>query len=326
MIGRAGPGRHGAGRGELARRHRGRLPRPRPRSISPSPPAARDSGDRRAARSGDQRRRLYRRRQGRERARARLRRQSRRAGGPGRGLRRPSARPSSISRPTMSSTAASAAPMSRRIPSIPLSVYGASKEAGEQRHPRPPARPCHPAHLLGLCPAWARISCAPCCGWRASGRSFAWSTTRSAARRRPRRSPAPSQGAAGALLAGGRDFGTFHFCRLRQHELVRLCPRPSSSSPRARARASSPIPTSGYPTPARRPANSVLDSSKFARLYGVTARPWRDSLARCLGGYRERGRRGRHEGHHPGGRVRARGSIPSPMPSASSCCRSTTSR
>ena len=50
-----------------------------------------------------------------------------------------------------------------------------------------------------------------------------------------------------------------------------------------------PIPTSGYPTPARRPANSVLDSSKFARLYGVTARPWRDSLARCLRDIQARG-------------------------------------
>ena len=27
---------------------------------------------------------------------------------------------------------------------------------------------------------------------------------------------------------------------------------------------------------------TVLDSTKFARLYGVTARPWRESLARCL--------------------------------------------
>jgi dTDP-4-dehydrorhamnose reductase len=52
-----------------------------------------------------------------------------------------------------------------------------------------------------------------------------------------------------------------------------------------------PIPTSGYPTPARRPANSVLDSSKFARLYGVTARPWRDSLARCLRDIQARGTR-----------------------------------
>jgi dTDP-4-dehydrorhamnose reductase len=39
------------------------------------------------------------------------------------------------------------------------------------------------------------------------------------------------------------------------------------------------ITTADYPTPARRPANSVLDCSKVAAAYGVTARPWREALA-----------------------------------------------
>jgi dTDP-4-dehydrorhamnose reductase len=43
-----------------------------------------------------------------------------------------------------------------------------------------------------------------------------------------------------------------------------------------------PIPTSAYPTPARRPAHSVLDTAKFARTFGFTLPEWRVSLAECL--------------------------------------------
>lgn len=39
------------------------------------------------------------------------------------------------------------------------------------------------------------------------------------------------------------------------------------------------IPTSAYPTPARRPANSRLDSSRFAATFGYRAPEWRVSLA-----------------------------------------------
>lgn len=39
-----------------------------------------------------------------------------------------------------------------------------------------------------------------------------------------------------------------------------------------------PIATSEYPTPARRPANSVLDCTRIARDLGIDLRPWRDSV------------------------------------------------
>lgn len=39
-----------------------------------------------------------------------------------------------------------------------------------------------------------------------------------------------------------------------------------------------PIPSSGYPTKAQRPANSRLDSSAFAAVFGYRAPPWQDSL------------------------------------------------
>lgn len=45
-----------------------------------------------------------------------------------------------------------------------------------------------------------------------------------------------------------------------------------------------PIPSSRYPTPAVRPANSRLDSGKLARVFGVALPHWREGLEMCLGG------------------------------------------
>lgn len=43
-----------------------------------------------------------------------------------------------------------------------------------------------------------------------------------------------------------------------------------------------PIPTSGYPTPAARPANSRLDCALIERAYGIRLPEWADALERCL--------------------------------------------
>jgi len=42
------------------------------------------------------------------------------------------------------------------------------------------------------------------------------------------------------------------------------------------------VTTADYPTPARRPKNSCLDSSKAERVFGVRLPPWRPSLEACL--------------------------------------------
>jgi dTDP-4-dehydrorhamnose reductase len=43
-----------------------------------------------------------------------------------------------------------------------------------------------------------------------------------------------------------------------------------------------PIPTREYPTPARRPANSVLSNERLRSTFGVALAPWQDELAEAI--------------------------------------------
>jgi dTDP-4-dehydrorhamnose reductase len=43
-----------------------------------------------------------------------------------------------------------------------------------------------------------------------------------------------------------------------------------------------PIPTSAYPTAAKRPAYSVLDNSKILETFNVGLKGWKESLTACL--------------------------------------------
>jgi dTDP-4-dehydrorhamnose reductase len=43
-----------------------------------------------------------------------------------------------------------------------------------------------------------------------------------------------------------------------------------------------PIPTSQYPTPAKRPQYSVLDTSKIQQTFGISIPEWKESLKKCL--------------------------------------------
>ena len=43
-----------------------------------------------------------------------------------------------------------------------------------------------------------------------------------------------------------------------------------------------PIPTSQYPTPAKRPAYSVLDKSKIQKAFEIELKDWKESLSACL--------------------------------------------
>ena len=42
------------------------------------------------------------------------------------------------------------------------------------------------------------------------------------------------------------------------------------------------IPSSEYPTPARRPANSAMDCTRFETVFGLKTVPWREALGRTL--------------------------------------------
>jgi dTDP-4-dehydrorhamnose reductase len=45
-----------------------------------------------------------------------------------------------------------------------------------------------------------------------------------------------------------------------------------------------PITTADYPTPAARPAYSVLSNAKLQRVFGIELPPWQEALTRCLAG------------------------------------------
>ena len=89
-----------------------------------------------------------------------------------------------------------------------------------------------------------------------------------------------------ALAAGKRDgFGTFHFTgggATTWYGFAREIFAVAASRNRKTPRTVEPIATEAYPLPAPRPRNSVLDCGKIARVYGVSTRPWEDALAACL--------------------------------------------
>jgi dTDP-4-dehydrorhamnose reductase len=89
-------------------------------------------------------------------------------------------------------------------------------------------------------------------------------------------------------LAHAQDaglWGTYHFCSGSQttwYDFACAIFAEVSSSETLRIERVESIPTTAYPTPAQRPAYSVLDCSKIQAVFGVTPRLWRDSLHDCM--------------------------------------------
>lgn len=89
-----------------------------------------------------------------------------------------------------------------------------------------------------------------------------------------------------ALLNGKTDgFGTFHFANAEAttwHGFAREIFRQAALRGFAPAPRLAAIPTASYPTSARRPMISVLDTSRIAQVYGMAARRWEEALSETL--------------------------------------------
>jgi len=164
----------------------------------------------------------------------------------------------------------------------PLGIYGASKEAGEQA-----VREAHERHVI-LRTSWV---------FGAHGHNFV-KTMLALAEVREELAvvndqvgcPTPAADLAGAILdllplmREGR-WGTYHYCGAGRtswydfaREIFRLRQRMTGvPTPRLRA-----IGTAEFPTPAARPANSVLDCSRFAAAFDFAPRPWGQGLANVM--------------------------------------------
>jgi dTDP-4-dehydrorhamnose reductase len=80
--------------------------------------------------------------------------------------------------------------------------------------------------------------------------------------------------------AGNAHFGTYHFSNNGDitwyefaHAIRDMAEKNCSVLP---------ITSSEFPTPARRPAYSVLDTGKISRDFGIQPRTWQEALRSCL--------------------------------------------
>lgn len=167
----------------------------------------------------------------------------------------------------------------------PLGVYGQSKAEGEAA-----VRAALPEHII-LRSSWV---------FSAHGNNFVKTMLRLADERDELKVVADQHGCptaaddlAAAILAmlplavehEGR-WGTYHFC---QPEATTWHGFAEAIIDQARAAGAQlcvqrivPITTAEYPTPARRPANSVLDCAKLTSVFGIQPRPWRVSLQEVI--------------------------------------------
>jgi dTDP-4-dehydrorhamnose reductase len=168
-------------------------------------------------------------------------------------------------------------------PVNPLGVYGMSKEAGDRA-----VRAALREHVI-LRTAWV---------YSAHGHNFVKTMLRLAGEHRALRVVADQKGsptaagdiaaAIGAIvqqLAAGRArWGTYNFTgagAVTWHgfaeAILELAAPWRGPPPPVEA-----IATADYPTPARRPANSVLDCARIGEAFGIVPRPWREALAEVI--------------------------------------------
>jgi len=165
----------------------------------------------------------------------------------------------------------------------PLGVYGRSKEAGERAVRAAVAR-----HMI-LRTAWV---------FGAYGANFVKTMLRLAAERPVLRVVADQRGCptaaadiAAALMViaahierGEAKWGTYHFVgagAASWHSFAQAI-FDQAAPQLAACPQVEPITTEQYPTPARRPMNSVLDCRKIEEVFGISSPPWRTALATVI--------------------------------------------
>lgn len=166
----------------------------------------------------------------------------------------------------------------------PLGVYGASKLGGELA-----VRTSGVRHAI-VRTAWV-VS--------AHGSNFVRTMLRVGAERGHLRvvddqigSPTSAADLAEALAAvamrlaeePGRSSGTFHFANAGAVSWAGFAAEIFRQSALRGGPSATvePIATADYPTPAQRPANSLLDCSAISAAYGIVPRPWQDALGDIL--------------------------------------------
>jgi dTDP-4-dehydrorhamnose reductase len=165
----------------------------------------------------------------------------------------------------------------------PLGVYGRSKEAGERAVRAAVAR-----HMI-LRTAWV---------FGAYGANFVKTMLRLAAERPVLRVVADQRGCptaaadiaaalmviAGHIERGEAKWGTYHFVgagAASWHSFAQAI-FDQAAPQLAACPQVEPITTEQYPTPARRPMNSVLDCRKIEEVFGIPSPPWRTALATVI--------------------------------------------
>jgi dTDP-4-dehydrorhamnose reductase len=164
-------------------------------------------------------------------------------------------------------------------PLSPLGVYGRSKAEGEGK-----VRAHLREHII-LRTSWV---------YGVHGHNFVKTILRLAREERVIRVVADQLGCptsaadlAEAILAiaarlDENRWGTYHYCNegaTTWHAFAEAILVEARKHTLLLAEHVEPITTAEYPTPARRPANSVLDCSLFTRTFGIQPRAWRESLA-----------------------------------------------
>ena len=80
-------------------------------------------------------------------------------------------------------------------------------------------------------------------------------------------------------------WGTYHYCGKGQtswHGFAEMIFKLAKQNIKLKIKQVTPIPASAYPTPAQRPANSVLDCSLILDNFNIQTRPWLESLEEMI--------------------------------------------